>query len=321
MKKKLIIFIVIVQVAIVAFQIFNILNARKRILGIASSNAVDKKDVNFSQTGNLKYFYEPKPNSLRLDDSIGIGKGNYINSDSLNERFDYSVEKPDGVFRIITLGDSITYGMHVATKDNWTELLEDKLNSELKCSNIKKFEVINLGVWGYDNQYSVERYRVRGQKYSPDLLLWYQANLLQADEEINRLVYSYMETATKSADYRQEDYQKIKFDNWIRSENEIYKKLGESKLLDLQKDAIYSLEKYYSGKIVFVEFPEMPLNHKEFLKQTLSANKNYYLLDNTRDYLKEGGAVDASHPNKKGHQMISEDIFNFLKENNIVSCK
>lgn len=320
MKKKIIIFIIIVQVSVVVFQVFGILNARKKILGLASSNAVDKKDVNFSQMGNLRYFYEPNAGALRMDDYIGIGKGNLINSDALNDRYNYSAQKPEGIFRVITLGDSITYGLHVETPDNWTEILEDKLNSEMTCQNIKKFEVINLGVWGYDNQYSVERYRIRGTKYNPDLLLWYQANLLQADEEINSLVYKYMETATKSADYKQENYQQIKFDYWIRSENEIYKRLGEDKLLNLQKDAIYSLGKYYSGKIVFVEFPEMPANHKEFLKKTLSANKNYYLLDNTRDYLKESGAVDASHPNPKGHKMIAEDILKYLKENKIIPC-
>ena len=58
------------------------------------------------------------------------------------------IKKNKDTFRIITLGDSFTFGMYINTKDNWTELLEDKLNSDMGCKNISMFEVINLGVGG-----------------------------------------------------------------------------------------------------------------------------------------------------------------------------
>ena len=108
-----------------------------------------------------------------------------INSDTFNERFDYEINKDDKTFRIITLGDSFTFGYIVDTKNNWTELLEDKLN-QLHCANFDKIEVINLGVVGYDIQYSVERFKLRGKKYNPDLVLW----LLKGDDfqEIKEIV-------------------------------------------------------------------------------------------------------------------------------------
>ena len=77
--------------------------------------------------------------------------------------------------------------MFVNTKDNWSKKLEDILNKNLsKCNKINKFEVINLGEYGYDIQYSVERYKIRRQKYKPHLILWFLKN--DDFEEINEIM-------------------------------------------------------------------------------------------------------------------------------------
>jgi hypothetical protein len=64
-----------------------------------------------------------------------------FNQDGLNERYDYNTTKPDGIFRIITLGDSFTFGHFVDTKDNWTERLEDLLNED-NSSGLTQFNQI-----------------------------------------------------------------------------------------------------------------------------------------------------------------------------------
>ena len=72
----------------------------------------------------------------------------------------------------MTLGDSFTFGVYVNTEDNWTELLEDKLNSIKNiCPNTDHFEVINLGVGGYDIEYAAKRYINRGKVYNPNIIL------------------------------------------------------------------------------------------------------------------------------------------------------
>jgi len=168
MKNKLIlIWIVLFELVVVAFLAVRIYLNQSKVLGeTVSMNPINKDELIFSEEGNLKYFYERKPNSIDSKKQEWL-PNNYdyeitINAESLNERFDYSSDKPQDVFRIITIGDSFTYGKYVNTKENYPERLEDLLNKELKCQNIKRFEVINLGMGGYDIEYSVHRFKIRG---------------------------------------------------------------------------------------------------------------------------------------------------------------
>lgn len=106
---------------------------------------IKKEDVVFSSDSPLKYYYTLKPNLPESDSPDWLPyKAVYtINSDGLNERRDYTVAKDQGTFRIVTLGDSFTFGHFVNTSDNWTEKLEDLLHNDAKCRG-KNFEVINL---------------------------------------------------------------------------------------------------------------------------------------------------------------------------------
>ncbi len=94
------------------------------------------------------------------------------NADSLHERKDYVKGKQPGTLRMVTLGDSFTFGMFVDTKENFSERLEDLFNEKNPCTR-NGYEVINLGVPGYDIEFSAERYRLRGAKYEPDIIAWY----------------------------------------------------------------------------------------------------------------------------------------------------
>jgi len=139
-------------------------------------NPIKKEQLLFSNGGILEHFYESVPNKVIEEQWEDRVVTYTINSDTLNERFEYTVDKPKDTFRIISLGDSWTYGLGVDTQYNYSEVLEDLLNNNLRCKNFKKFEVINLGLYGYDIEYSVERFRVRGQKYNPDLIVWFVRN-------------------------------------------------------------------------------------------------------------------------------------------------
>src|SRR3989344_857994 len=112
-------------------------------------------DLMFSETKeNLKYFFESIPNNIQIHTAewLGYKVQNRINSDGLNDNIEYKIEKDDSTYRIITIGDSFTFGLYVQTKDNYPEQLEVMLNSKLKCNSVKKFEVINLG----ENIYDIE---------------------------------------------------------------------------------------------------------------------------------------------------------------------
>ena len=65
------------------------------------------------------------------------------NSRGMRDR-EYSVEKPEGTYRILVLGDSYAEGLEVAYEELHTELLEAALNSRAgDCGRFDRFEVLS----------------------------------------------------------------------------------------------------------------------------------------------------------------------------------
>ena len=162
-KKKKIILAFVVLTELIAGSVF-LLNFYQRKIVHRTQDpekiaVIKKENLIFPEESEYQYYYELKPNIEEVDNKDWLPyEARYsYNGDGLNERFDYSTEKPADTFRIITLGDSFTYGHYVNTKDNWTERLEDMLNAPISdFPEIKKFEVINLGMPAFDIPYIVQ---------------------------------------------------------------------------------------------------------------------------------------------------------------------
>lgn len=229
------------------------------------------------------------------------------NADALNERFDYQEKKPKDTYRIIALGDSFTYGLYVDTKDNWTEILEDQLNNKFTCPKYTKFEVINLGVAGYDIPYEVEMYRRKGQKYNPDLLIW----MLVDKNRIIDIVYPLVEKCLK--DNPADKNKKAKADDhcWIDATQQIDRAYADE-YLSRKFNGIYEL---YGGPINVVDIDG---NHKNILKKT-----KYYEKLKTLDlayYKMDELMFPDYHPNKLGHKYLADNIYDYLINNKLINC-
>ena len=99
-----------------------------------------------------------------------------INSDSYRGKL-YSEEKPEGVYRIIVLGDSFTFGSGVNINGTFPYIIEQMLNNGSKT----EYQVINLGVPGYGLEDNCDRFLRDGVKYNPDLvILTYLSNDLES---------------------------------------------------------------------------------------------------------------------------------------------
>jgi len=82
---------------------------------------------------------------------------------------DFAREKQKGVYRIIALGDSCTFGVGVSDDSHtYPALLEKELNARIKNM---KFEVINAGVPGYLCLQSLISYIVELSDYNPDMII------------------------------------------------------------------------------------------------------------------------------------------------------
>lgn len=81
---------------------------------------------------------------------------------------DVSRAKPAGVFRILMLGDSITYGNSVQWDQTFSWRLEEQLN---RRDTGLRFEVLNLGVSGYNTRQELAALRELGLQLDPDLIV------------------------------------------------------------------------------------------------------------------------------------------------------
>ena len=92
-----------------------------------------------------------------------------INSAGLRDR-EFPLEKPPGVYRVMMLGDSTTFGWGVRQEDTAAKFLERKLNADLP-PRYNRVEVMNTGVGNYDTVQEVTYYETIGWKYHPDLVV------------------------------------------------------------------------------------------------------------------------------------------------------
>lgn len=133
-----------------------------RLLGAGPGpNVVYKENYRLSRDPTLQYELVP-----------GSRDGAFrISSAGLRDR-EYPVDKPRGVFRILLIGDSISYGFGVAQGDALSEQLERLLQEPEGDGAGPRFEVLNLGVTGYNIDQIVENLRVRGLPFHPDLIVY-----------------------------------------------------------------------------------------------------------------------------------------------------
>ena len=280
-------------------------------------------DTYFSQVKSDRFpnFYEPIAGKIINDhpDWLGYNVSYSINADALNERIDYPVIKPANTFRIMSLGDSFTYGLFVNTYENYTERLEDYLGS--RCS--ERFEVINLGVPAYDVGYSAERFRLRGQKYMPDLVIWFMnpfTFLIDADRKME-LENEYLNKIPTKDHWqvingRQEYYPGMLA--WKQQASEV-----PSQMRVVQQGTYFRefLASYHGALVVIAhDWSGWQASAKQTLQEALLYRENALVYE--MDFLQPGNEllIDG-HPNVKGHERIATNILSYLTNQGILLCR
>ena len=91
-----------------------------------------------------------------------------INSLGFRDHREYSTEKPPGTFRILVIGDSVTFGHGATFETTYPFLLEQRLK---QWRPEVGWQVWNLGVPGYNTRQEVTYLQEIGPRFQPDLVI------------------------------------------------------------------------------------------------------------------------------------------------------
>jgi lysophospholipase L1-like esterase len=318
--------LILIEGIAIIFGIFYLYSLKKggNVLGSTSVMPLQKDDYQATVSGGLKYFFEPMPNTLVTQSSINWLKKKVVytfNSDTLNERYDYTTEKPEHTFRILAIGDSHTYGAYVNPPDNYPELLEDKLNT-LKCNNISKFEVINLGIGGYGPEYIKERYRVRGIKYNPDLIIWYEsgAGFGKVNEILTPILREYQGKMTQEE--IKQDLDKGNYTAWENAEKEMMQRYTYDQLNQMVANSWKEFYLLRGGtKVLVIAHESLNTDQKNNLIDWANGQSNVSFFLGLPNYNTKIDRFPDGHPNEDGYKTIVKSLLDYLKKDLLSNCE
>lgn len=283
---------------------------------------LQKRAFVFRKTDYYDNFIDIVPNNKFGYLSPGWGKKgkvslNTINSDGFNDLSDYSHTKPKNTIRIIALGNSYTFGLFLPTKKNYTEVLEKELNNQ--CPKDKSYEVINLGVPGYALRFSTERFRLKGAKYRPDLIVWLVTDtdfLIKED-----VIYGKMRPDLANVRGISVDYGLVSIFKQLK--NSLLEKGGPRNVNNYQLQAFSMLRKYYQGPLIVLSLKgvataDLSPYHMEILGYYLQNKKLTYLT--TPFFVKPSGQFPDGHLNEMGNKELALSVLRYLSTNKIVPC-
>lgn len=297
----------------------------RNVLGSAAIIPMSKASLSFPDSNKYSYFYELSEGVIATESAAWLPHEvpHQYNLDGLNDLSNYEIIKPSATFRIITLGDSFTFGMWVSTSENYSEKLEGMLNAKLTCPGIDHFEVLNMGVPGYDIAYSAERFRRRGVKYAPDLLLWYirDDDFFIINEEFYPRIEFYKKelVATESAGrygvaaddpngplnltYKE-----------VYSKNEHIDPAGRKEYTRVEREALHKFLSENSLPVTVFTFADTPEEYKSYIQEGMLGLSNVSYFDKIENV--ETFHPYDYHPTSNGHTVIAESLYRYLTTTN-----
>jgi len=320
MKKKWVIGIIIIfQILIILIIIHWLVIKRSTSQYIVSPIKDNLTKIN--QTTDLKHFYTLSPNTVNIDTDSWLPEQatQTITSQGFNERYVYATQTPNNTLRIITLGNSFTYGMYINTADNYPEKLEDDLN--LMCSQ-RKFEVINGGVIGYDATYAMKLYTSRMEVFKPKIVVWLINQGLGSINEIQIPINN--ECANNTAP---EVYNKINLDGSVShpcselTNTSLKERMSLEEIIDYHNPVFKKMIRDTDTQWLLLTLRYEKSLIKEILQDLDEKFPHIHYAEISSDLSSHSeNVLPDSHPNKIGHEKIAKEIKNILINKNLLSC-
>jgi len=323
-KKNSLIYIVYFSVVLSLTCYFAILIFEGRLLSffVSQFDNFEYKEIftgGFLIKDSIKSDY-PLLNELVFDDVL-CERVNLENELMEFHDYEYSIDKSNNTFRIIALGDSMTYGWGVRTNESWPKQLERKLN-RLYTTN---YEVLNFGVPGASIEEKVRVFKECAILYNPDMVILQffinDGRNMTRIRENARNMYEEYKLGIRELPEELED---------LNLTEDGVKKLFS--LIAIQEEYRKSLEKLFEENWENVEIPLLDLvnitksmnidlivfafdrsQQQASSLEKLSKEYNFTFLD-LREYIRseENIRLSDGHLNSRGYDIISDKILEKL---------
>lgn len=296
--------------------------------------------------------YRLQPSQRRTTD-----QGDPVRINALGMRDEeFPREKPQGEYRVLLLGDSVTFGVGVGQDDIFPRLVSKKLDAA--CGN-RKIRVMNGAVMGYDSKQERDWLETYGLALSPDAVvvmffhndIWFNERMTAAREFPGKA------TLRQSATFR-----------WMEQQNKnrIARSMGKDGSTErLKNEQLSLLIDRYTGKVAFdpgasaearhtilareilremaamcskrgirfgvcaipafhnTEDPKLPhVQGGLFYDLSKLGLRNHYLIDALKDEHPECWLpYDEGHLSVRGHSLVAEGLSKWLLESRLVQCE
>jgi lysophospholipase L1-like esterase len=255
---------------------------------------------------------------------------------------DFETAKPENTIRILSLGDSRTFGWGLAQEETYSNQLQRLLQDQ--TGSTKKIEVINAGVnaWSYAQMHTY--FREYGLKYHTDIVILADANLWTqfSDQNSFEFVKAFMRrvwlknflrrfaTYDYIVEYKlREVYerQRTKFIPMDPRQDTFFKE-QQAKDPDAffreHIDGLCRLALSHRVKAVLLHMPtigqlQIPESNQIIKAKTLVAQRlGVPLVDMTADMRPKGKSLflegDEAHLNVSGNQLVAQRLFTIVKD-------
>lgn len=289
----------------------------------------------YRRSANSILRYELKPGA-RLN-IPGHFEDIRINSDGFRGP-DYPFTKGPGVFRIVMIGDSVTFSRLLKFEDCLTQRLETML--EASCPG-RDFEVLNMGVEGYNSFQELEVLKTKAFKYQPDLVVVYYC-LNDPDYPEYFFKKNFLNRHSLLARYLlyRSKKHRIKEDRrrrGIKSDVDAYSYFYSTDCWPQARDAVLEmarLTQVRGVRLVLLIVPEMSLAVKDFrggypfwqINEMIEglSHENMTVIDPLREFsrrdLKKEDLTVWTYPNLTANNVIAEYAIRILREKGLVPC-
>jgi hypothetical protein len=261
-------------------------------------------DTIFQESKDPEILFELRPEAklLFLGQKVSIPATSIkISSKGLRD-YEYTLDKPNGIYRIIVLGDSVAFGWGVELEDTFAKQLERRLK------RIGKYEVINFSVPGYNAAQEIATLERKCLAYNPDLVIF---SVIDNDRypKFNYFLplYNYLPRSLRQS----------YLTNWFLGQMVILtQRLRPMQIKKGMQEADFAFNKlnkiiraHRNLKVLFysrLRWLESILGKYGLEGLMINSDKSEFT---NRLYIIPGDG----HPNAAGHRKMAEDIYHYLQ--------